>query len=115
VEATAKLNNLRVAPRKMRIVLNAVKGSPDVEVALAQLKFADRAAAQLLYKLLASAVANAGIKFGVNEPSRLFIKEAFVDEGPTMRRFMPRAMGRATRIRKRTSAVTIVVAERKQG
>jgi large subunit ribosomal protein L22 len=113
VEATATLNNLRVAPRKLRVVLNAVKGSPDVEVALAQLKFADKYAAHTLHKLLASAVANAGIKFGVNEPARLFIKEAFVNEGPTMRRFRPRAMGRATPVRKRTSAVTIVVAERK--
>jgi large subunit ribosomal protein L22 len=112
VEATATLNKLSVAPRKVRVVLNAVKKAPDVEVALAQLKFADKYAAKTLYKLLASAVANAGIKFGVNEPSRLFIKEAFVNEGPTMRRFRPRAMGRATRVRMRTSAVTITVAER---
>jgi len=113
VEATATLNNLRTAPRKVRIVLNAVKDSPSVELALAQLKFSDKSAARTLYKLLASAVANAGIKFGINEPSRLFIKEAFVNEGATMRRFRPRAMGRATRVRKRTSAVTIVVAELK--
>jgi large subunit ribosomal protein L22 len=113
VEATATLNKLSVAPRKVRVVLNEVKKAPDVEVALAQLKFADKYAAKTLYKLLASAVANAGIKFGVNEPSRLFIKEAFVNEGPTMRRFRPRAMGRATRVRMRTSAVTITVAERK--
>ncbi len=113
MEATATLNKLSVAPRKVRVVLNEVKKAPDVEVALAQLKFADKYAAKTLYKLLASAVANAGIKFGVNEPSRLFIKEAFVNEGPTMRRFRPRAMGRATRVRMRTSAVTITVAERK--
>jgi len=111
VEARATLNNLRVAPRKLRIVLNDVKKAEDAEIALARLKLADKYAAKTLHKLLASAVANAGIKFGVNEPNRLYIKEAFVNEGTTMRRFRPRAMGRATRIRKRTSHVTIVVAE----
>lgn len=111
MEARATLNNLRVAPRKLRIVLNDVKKAEDAEIALARLKFADKYAAKTLHKLLASAVANAGIKFGVNEPNRLYIKEAFVNEGTTMRRFRPRAMGRATRIRKRTSHVTIVVAE----
>jgi large subunit ribosomal protein L22 len=93
------------------MVLNAVKQADDCEIALARLKLADKYAAQTLYKLLASAIANAGIKFGVNEPDRLRIKEAFVNEGSTMRRFRPRAQGRATRIRKRTSHVTIVVAE----
>jgi large subunit ribosomal protein L22 len=112
VEATASLNNLRVAPRKIRMVLNAVKKAADAEIALAQLKFSEKYAAKHLYKLLASAVANAGVKFGINEPDRLFIKEAWVNEGATMRRFRPRAQGRATRVRKRTSHVTIVVAER---
>lgn len=112
MQASATLSNLRVAPRKLRIVLNDVKKAGDAEIALARLKLADKYAAKTLYKLLASAVANAGVVFGVNEPSRLFIKEAFVNEGATMRRFRPRAQGRATRIRKRTSHVTIVVAER---
>jgi len=111
VEAKASLNNLRVAPRKLRIVLEAVKKAEDAEIALARLKIADKAAAKTLYKLLASAVANAGIKFGVNEPDRLYIKEAYVNEGSTLRRFRPRAQGRATRVRRRTSHVTIVVAE----
>ena len=111
MEAKASLNNLRVAPRKMRIVLNAIRTADDCEIALARLKLADKYAAATLYKLLASAIANAGIKFGVNEPDRLRIKEAYVNEGSTMRRFRPRAQGRATRIRKRTSHVTIVVAE----
>lgn len=111
MEAKATLNNLRVAPRKIRMVLNAVKKAEDAEIALARLKLADKYAAKTLYKLLASAIANAGIKFGINEPDRLYIKEAFVNEGATMRRFRPRAQGRATRIRKRTSHVTIVVAE----
>jgi len=112
MEASASLNNLRVAPRKIRMVLNAVKKLGDAEIALAQLKFSDKYAAKHLYKLLASAIANAGVKFGITEPDRLFIKEAFVNEGTQMRRFRPRAMGRATRVRKRTSHVTIVVAER---
>jgi len=93
------------------MVLNAVKKAEDAEIALARLKLADKYAAQTLYKLLASAIANAGIKFGITEPDRLYIKEAFVNEGSTLRRFRPRAQGRATRIRKRTSHVTIVVAE----
>lgn len=111
MEAKASLNNLRVAPRKLRIVLDAVKDAEDAEIALSRLKLADKYAAKHLYKLLASAVANAGIKFGVNEPDRLYIKEAYVNEGSTLRRFRPRAQGRATRIRRRTSHVTIVVAE----
>jgi len=111
VEASASLNNLRVAPRKIRMVLNDVKKAQDAEIALARLKLSEKYAAKTLYKLLASAVANAGIKFGVNDPDRLYIKEAFVNEGATMRRFRPRAQGRATRIRKRTSHVTIIVAE----
>lgn len=111
MEAIAHLNNLRVAPRKIRMVLNAIKKADDCEIALARLKLADKYAAATLYKLLASAIANAGVKFGVTEPDRLRIKEAFVNEGATMRRFRPRAQGRATRIRKRTSHVTIVVTE----
>lgn len=111
MEATATIKNLRMSPRKLRVVLNAVKQAPDLEIALARLKFSEKAAAEPIYKLLASAVANAGISFGVNDPSRLRIEEAYVNEGATLRRFRPRAQGRATRIRKRTSHVTVVVTE----
>ncbi|MFT7579515.1 MAG: large subunit ribosomal protein L22 [Myxococcota bacterium] len=112
MEAKATLKYIRIAPRKVRVVLNAIRDTPDAEIALASLKFQDKRAAQLIHKLLASAVANAGTKFGVNDPGRLYIKEAFANEGPTLRRFRPRAMGRATRINKRTSHITLVVAER---
>lgn len=112
MEAKATLKYARIAPRKVRMVLDAIRKTADAEIALSKLKFENRHAARLVYKLLASAVANAGIKFGVNEPGRLFIKDAFANEGPTLRRFRPRAQGRATRINKRTSHVTVVVAER---
>ena len=111
MEASATLNKVRIAPRKLRVVLNAVKQAADAEIALARLKLADKYAAGPLYKLLESAIANASIKFGVSEPDRLYIKEAYVNEGETARRFRPRAQGRATRIRKRSSHVTIIVAE----
>jgi large subunit ribosomal protein L22 len=112
VEATATLKYARISPRKVRLVLTAIRDTADAEIALSRLKFADKRGAKLVYKLLASAVANAGLKFGVTDPSRLFVKDAFANEGPTLRRFRPRAQGRATRINKRTSHVTVVVAER---
>ncbi len=111
MEARATLKFARIAPRKIRIVLDAIRTTDDAEIALSQLKFSTKRGAQIVHKLLASAVANAGVKFGVAEPNRLYVKAAFADEGPTLRRFRPRAMGRATRINKRTSHVTVVVAE----
>ena len=110
--SSAMLRYGRIAPRKVRVVLDQIRQTPDAEIALAKLKFTNKRGARMIYKILASAVANAGIKFGVTEPNRLFIKEAYADEGPTLRRFQPRAMGRATRINKRTCHVTVVVAER---
>ena len=112
MEAKATLKYVRITPRKVRMVLDAIRDTADADIALSKLKFENRHAARLVYKLLASAVANAGLKFGVSEPGRLYVKEAFANEGPTLRRFMPRAQGRATRINKRTSHVTVVVAER---
>lgn len=110
MEARATLRNIRMTPRKVRVVLNEIRNQP-VDVALAQLKFTPRRAARVLYKLLESAVANASVKFGKAEPGEMYVKEAFADSGPTLRRFMPRSQGRATRINKRTSQVTLVVAE----
>lgn len=111
MEATATLKHLRMAPRKVRIILNAIRDE-NVEIALSQLRFTNKRAAAHIVKLLESAVANANIKFGKADASELYIKKAFADEGPTLRRFRPRAMGRATRINKKTSHVTVVVAER---
>lgn len=111
METTARLRRVRIAPRKVRVILDAIRDK-NVEYALAQLQHSDRGASKVIYKLLASAVANANDKHGRVDASDLYVSKAYADEGPTLRRFRPRAMGRATRINKRTSHVTVVVAER---
>jgi len=103
---TAKLSYLRIAPRKVRLVANNVRGLP-VGDALAMLKFTPNAAAKPLAKLLRSAVANAETKGGHVDVDRLYVKTLTVDGGPKLRRFMPRAMGRAYRVEKRTSHVFV--------
>ena len=102
----ASLSFLRVAPRKVRLVAEHVRGMP-VGEALALLKYTPQAAAKPLAKLLRSAVANAENKGGHVDVDALVVKTLTVDGGPKMRRFMPRAMGRAYRIEKRTSHVYI--------
>ncbi|WOO96398.1 50S ribosomal protein L22 [Micrococcus terreus] len=113
MEAKAVARHLRVTPMKARRVVDLVRGKQTGE-ALAILKFAQQGASEPVYKLVASAVANARVKAdreGVAfSEDALFISEAYVDEGPTMKRFQPRAQGRAFRINKRTSHVTVVVA-----
>ncbi len=105
----AKLRYLRVAPRKTRLVVNLVRGK-DVEEAINILTFTRRAASEPVRKLIESALANAeAVDANIDD---LFVEQIFVDEGPTLRRFRPRAQGRATRINKRTSHVTCVLAER---
>ncbi|GAA1123080.1 MULTISPECIES: 50S ribosomal protein L22 [Arthrobacter] len=113
MEAKAVARFSRVTPMKARRVVNLVRGKQTNE-ALAILKFAPQAASEPVFKVVQSAVANArvladrdGIAF---DEDNLFISEAFVDEGPTMKRFRPRAQGRAFRILKRTSHITVVVA-----
>ena len=105
----AKLRYLRVAPRKARLVVDLVRGK-DVEEALAILTFTRRAASEPVRKLIESALANAEAQD--KQVESLYVDRIFVDEGPTLRRFRPRAMGRATRINKRTSHVTCVLGER---
>jgi large subunit ribosomal protein L22 len=105
--ATARVRYLRIAPMKTRRVVDQIRGLPAAE-AQAVLAFSPQAAAEPVGKVLASAVANAQNNFSL-DPRTLVVSEAFVDEGPTMKRFRPRAQGRAYRIRKRTSHVTIVV------
>jgi large subunit ribosomal protein L22 len=105
----AKLRYLRVSPRKTRLVADLIRGK-DVAEALSTLQFTHRAASEPLRKLVESAIANAEAQSA--DVDRLFVSEIFVDQGPTLRRFRPRAMGRATRINKRTSHVTCVLAER---
>ncbi len=102
----ARLAFLRMAPRKVRLVADHVRGM-QVGPALALLKYTPNAAAKPLAKLLRSAVANAEQKGGRVDVDALFVKTLTVDGGPKMRRFMPRAMGRAYRIEKRTSHVYV--------
>jgi large subunit ribosomal protein L22 len=98
---------VRVTPMKARRVVEMVRGA-QVDDALATLRFAPQAASETVYKVLESAVANATTTEGL-ERGTLVISKAMVDEGPTMKRFRPRAQGRATRILKRTSHITLVV------
>ena len=105
---TAKLRYLRVSPRKTRLVVDLVRGK-HVEEAINILTFTRRAASEPVRKLIESAIANAE-QANANVDD-LIVERIFVDEGPTLRRFRPRAMGRATRIDKRTSHVTCVLAE----
>lgn len=112
VESIAKLKGIRVTPQKARRVIEMVRGK-HVEEALAILKFAPQAASEPVRKLVASAVANARVtadktNAALNE-SELVIDKIFVDEGPTMKRFRPRAQGRASQILKRTSHITVVL------
>jgi large subunit ribosomal protein L22 len=108
--ATARY--VRMSPTKVRRVVDLIRGMPAVE-AQAIVKFDAHAASEPVGKVLGSAIANAEHLAHVRsqrlDPAELFISEAFVDEGPTLKRFRPRAQGRAYRIRKRTSHITIVV------
>ncbi|MFT3716975.1 MAG: 50S ribosomal protein L22 [Gordonia sp. (in: high G+C Gram-positive bacteria)] len=108
--ATAKF--VRATPMKARRVLETVRGK-NVDEALDILRFAPQAATEPVAKVLASAVANAENNLGLDRRT-LVVSEAFADEGPTMKRFQPRAQGRAFRIRKRTSHITVVVASVEQ-
>jgi large subunit ribosomal protein L22 len=110
VSATAKY--LRVSPRKARLVVDLIRGK-SVDEARAILLLTPRGASPIVGKVLDSAVANAENNHEMSADD-LVVAKAFVDEGPTLKRFRPRAMGRATRIRKRTSHVTISVDERKE-
>jgi large subunit ribosomal protein L22 len=102
----ASLNFLRIAPRKVRLVADEVRGQK-VGDALAMLKYTPQSAAAPLAKLLRSAVANAEQKGGHVDVDALFVKTLTVDQGPKMRRFMARAMGRAYRVEKKTSHVYV--------
>ncbi len=105
--AVAKARHVRMSPMKVRRVVDLVRGMP-VGQAASVLQFAQLAAAGPVAKVVASAVANAENNFDI-DPSTLVISTITVDEGPTMKRFQPRAQGRAYRIRKRTSHITVEV------
>jgi large subunit ribosomal protein L22 len=109
MEASAKLSFVRLSPQKARLVVDMVRGK-GVQEALNILKFSPQRAADIVAKLVSSAVANAEQK-GVNDVDRLFVKTIFVDQGPVLRRFMPKGRGSASRIRKPTSHITVVLGE----
>jgi large subunit ribosomal protein L22 len=107
--SSAMLRFARVAPRKVRKVAQLIRGKA-VDQAINTLMFTNKASAGLLKKLLVSAIANAEDKSkGSVNTDNLMVKEVVVDQGPTQKRWRPRAMGRATRINKRTSHITIVL------
>ena len=107
---SAKVSFARVPVQKACFVLDAIRGK-DVKTALAILAYNPRYASTVIEKLLKSAIANAENNNGMN-PDNLFIEECYADKGPTMKRIQPRAQGRAYRIEKRTSHITIVLNER---
>lgn len=110
MEVKAMAKYVRVSPRKARLVMDQIRGKK-VEEALDLLNFAPQKSAYLVKKLIGSAVANAEENSEMDVDT-LFIKRIYADEGPTLKRFRPRALGRATRIRKRTSHLTVILDER---
>lgn len=110
MEIKAVARYVRISPRKARLLTDLIKGK-DLGEAQQILDFSPKAAARAVAKVLASAAANAENNNKI-PPESLFVLRAFVDEGPTLKRFRPRAMGRATRINKRSSHITIVLEER---
>ena len=108
MEAKASATFVRIAPRKVQIVLDLIRGE-DAEKAMAILKHTPKAACEVLEKVLKSAMTNAEVKN--MDTSKLYVAECFVNQGPTLKRIRPRAQGRAYIIRKRTSHITIVLKE----
>ena len=120
MQAKASARHVRVSPQKARRVVDLIRGKAATD-AVTVLKFAPQAASEPVQKVLESAIANARVRADLEsvgfDERNLVITEAFVDEGPTMKRFRPRAQGRAGRINKRTSHITVVVSqiEKKKG
>ncbi|OGP55295.1 MAG: 50S ribosomal protein L22 [Deltaproteobacteria bacterium RBG_13_52_11b] len=110
MEVRAKLRFVRMGPRKARLVADLIRGKGSEE-AVNILRFTQKAAAKIISKLLKSAIANATQKKSI-DIDRLYVKQITVDQGPMMKRFMPRALGRATTIRKKTSHIQIVLDEK---
>ena len=112
VESIARVRHIRVTPQKARRVVALIKGKQAQE-ALAILKFAPQSASEPIYKLVAAGIANARVTADKNgeylDEQDLYVANAFVDEGTTLKRFQPRAQGRAFQIKKRTSHITVVL------
>ncbi|WP_174734525.1 50S ribosomal protein L22 [Mesobacillus harenae] len=113
MQAKAVARTVRIAPRKVRLVVDLIRGK-QVGEAVAILKLTPKAASPVVEKVLNSALANAEHNYDM-DVNNLVVSQVFVDEGPTLKRFRPRAMGRASQINKRTSHITIVLSEKKEG
>ena len=109
--SSARLRYVRISPRKVRLIADLVRGR-SIDEALKVLKFTHKRSAPLVGKLIQSAVANATDKDAGVDADTLFVKSIFVDGGPTLRRYLPRAQGRATRILKRTAHITVEIGAR---
>ena len=109
-QAKASVNHVRVAPRKAKLVVDLIRGK-QVGEAIAILRHTPKSASPIVEKLLNSAIANAEHNFQL-DVNKLVVSQVYVNQGPTMKRFRPRAMGRASRINKRTSHITLVVSEK---
>ncbi|MNW33799.1 50S ribosomal protein L22 [compost metagenome] len=110
MEAKAHARSIRISARKVKLVIDLIRGK-QVGEAVAILRHTPKSASPVVEKLLNSAIANADHNYSM-DVNKLFISEVFVNQGPTMKRFRPRAMGRASRINKRTSHITLVVSEK---
>ena len=111
-QAKAIARTVRIAPRKVRLVVDLIRGK-QVGEAVAILRHTPKAASPVVEKVLKSAVANAEHNYEL-DVNNLVVSEIFVDEGPTLKRFRPRAQGRASAINKRTSHITVVVSEKEE-
>ena len=109
-EAVATLKNARISARKVKIVADLIRGK-DAKEALAIVKFTPKASSEIIEKLLKSAIANAENNNGMSVEN-LYVEECYANKGPTMKRIRPRAQGRAYRIEKRMSHITLVLNER---
>lgn len=110
MESRAILRYERISPRKARLVGDLIRGK-NVDEALNILALTPKAGARLIEKVLRSAVANGQETGGVKDPDAMWVSEVQINEGPMLKRFMPRARGRATKIRKRTSHITVVLSD----
>ena len=111
-QSICKVRFIRQSPYKVRFVLDSIRGKK-VDYALDFLQFSNKKAARFISKALRSAISNHSQKDENFDPSSIYVKEAYVDEGPKIKRFRPSAMGRASRILKRTSHLTVVVGDKK--
>lgn len=111
MESSAKLTLVRLSPRKTRLVVDLIRGK-GIQEALNTLRFLPQPSAKLISKLLRSAVANAEQK-GVSDVDNLIVKTIYVDGGAVLKRFVPRAMGRASKIRKPTSSINVILSDTK--